>query len=92
MEAASLIQETQGSLRWHDLLARDPIVRRKALKQFGYRLPGRPLWVFMYLYLIRLGFLDGRAGFIYCILRAHYELMIDLKVLEIWRHKRGLPV
>jgi glycosyltransferase involved in cell wall biosynthesis len=92
LEAACLIQETQGSLRWRDLLAGDPTIRRKALKQFGYRLAGRPLWVFIYLYLIQLGFLDGRAGFIYCILRAHYELMIDLKVLELRRRERGLPV
>jgi glycosyltransferase involved in cell wall biosynthesis len=92
MEAASLIQETQGPLHWRALLARDPIVRRKALKQFAYRLPARPLCIFIYLYLIRLGLLDGRAGFYYCLLRANYELMIDLKVLELRRRDRGLSI
>jgi glycosyltransferase involved in cell wall biosynthesis len=92
LEAVEFIKETQESVVWRNLLVGDPVIRRKALKQLAYRLPGRPLLVFIYLYLVRLGFMDGMAGFFYCVLRANYEFMIDLKVLEIRRRERGEPV
>lgn len=92
MEAAELIQETQSCLRLSELFSRDPVQRRRGLKQLAYRLPGRPLLVFCYLYFIRLGLLDGRPGFTYCLLRAFYEFMIDLKVREFQRRERGLPI
>ena len=66
-----------------DLRRRGP-QRRRALKQWAYRhLPARPLFVFLYLYLIRLGFLDRRAGFDSALLRAIYEYQIDLKLNEL---------
>lgn len=58
--------------------------RRRALKQFAYRfLPARPLFVFVWMYFIKLGFLDGRIGLRYCILRGIYEYQIDLKRVEL---------
>lgn len=74
------------------LLGRDPTLRRRALKQIAYRLPMRPLLVFLYLYVLRGGFLDGRGGYYYSRMRAAYELLIDLKVMEAARRARGLPV
>jgi hypothetical protein len=35
------------------------------------------------LYILKGGFLDGRAGFRYAVLQAFYEYMIVLKVKEI---------
>jgi hypothetical protein len=61
----------------------DPAVRRRVFKQWAYRLPLRPLMFFVYLYVVRMGFLDGRAGLAFCRMRASYELMIDLKVREL---------
>jgi len=92
MEAEALLKEVRGELAIGDLFSRDPVVRRKFLKQLGYRLPCRPFIVFCYLYFIRLGFLDGGPGFAYCRLRAIYEYMIDLKVKELRRREKGLPV
>jgi len=58
--------------------------RKRAIKQFAYRyLPGRPFLYFLWMYLIRLGFLDGRIGFRYCLLRFFYELQVDLKLREL---------
>jgi hypothetical protein len=37
-------------------------------------------------------FLDGKAGFTYCILQSIYEYLIDLKMLELKRTEKGLPV
>ena len=82
MEATALVVERQGMVELRGLWSVNPIIRRKTLKQIAYRLPGRPLWIFMYLYLMRGGFLDGRVGLRYSALRAIYEYMIDLKVKE----------
>ena len=62
--------------------ARDPNVRRFHQKELYYRLPFRPLVMFLLLYVGKRGFLDGRSGFIYAVLRAIYEHMIALKVRE----------
>jgi glycosyltransferase involved in cell wall biosynthesis len=66
-----------GSLRgnWAD--------RRRVMKdRVWFRVPARPLVRFLWLYLARRGFLDGRRGLLFCQLIAMYELMIDAKVLE----------
>lgn len=82
MEALVLIEGTEEKFKITDLFSSKPTVRRKSLKQLGYRLSGRPLIVFVYLYFFRLGMMDGMPGFRYCIMRTMYEYMIDLKVTE----------
>lgn len=89
MEAEALVKETREAMRWFGICSRDPVARRKVLKQLAYRLPCRPLLAFCYLYFVRMGFLDGWPGWHYCRLRAMYENMIDLKVLELRRRARG---
>jgi glycosyltransferase involved in cell wall biosynthesis len=81
-----------GSVPWRHLLSANPVSRRRALKEFSFRLPFRPLLRFTYMFLIRGGFLDGSAGFDYCRLLYFYELMIVLKMKEQRRRERGLPV
>lgn len=71
------------------LLAADPIRRRRALKLLSMRLPFRPLLRFLYMYVLRRGFLDGAAGFHYCRLLYYYELMIVLKLQEARRRAEG---
>ena len=57
--------------------------QRRILKEIYYRLPGRPMVKFLYMYIAKLGFLDGRAGFTYSMLLAFYEYWIVLKVKEL---------
>jgi glycosyltransferase involved in cell wall biosynthesis len=90
LEAYEAIKEIrQGSRDCRGLFCfEDPARRRKAFKNLAWRLPGRSFIVFFYLLIVRFGFLDGRAGITYCLLRGIYETMIDLKVLELrWREK-----
>lgn len=61
---------------------RDFSERRFHQKELFYRLPFRPLVMFLLLYVGKRGFLDGRAGFTYACMRAIYEYMIVLKVRE----------
>jgi len=92
MEAEELLKELQDKLNLSQLISAEPMRRRRILKQLAFRLPLRPFIVFCYLYFLRLGFLDGRAGLIYCKLRAVYEYMIDIKVEEFRRWKKSLPI
>ncbi len=92
MEALAKAQANQAPLRLRTLFSADPIERRRALKGLAYRLPMRPGLVFLYWYLLRLGFLDGRAGLAFSMMRASYEFLIDLKVLEAERRQIGAPV
>ena len=65
------------------LRARGP-ERRRFLKNLAYRyLPARALMKFLWMYLIKLGFLDGRMGFRYCLLHTFYDYQISLKLEEL---------
>ena len=90
MEAQALVEEVRAEMDWRGLCSSVPNIRRKALKQLAYRIPGRPFLVFVYLTVFRLGFLDGVPGLTYATLRMFYEFMIDLKVKELRRKQKGL--
>ena len=58
--------------------------RRRFLKNLAYRyLPARSLVKFIWMYFIKLGFLDGRIGFRFCLLHTFYEYQISLKLKEL---------
>jgi glycosyltransferase involved in cell wall biosynthesis len=57
--------------------------RRRWLKQKLVRLPGFPLLTFFYHYVMRLGFLDGRPGLIYCTLKAIQRFHAKAKWYEL---------
>ena len=77
--------------RLADLFASDRFTRRRALKELSFRAPLRPTMKFLWMYLLKRGFLDGRAGFDYCRLQSMYEAMIVMKMQELARNERGLP-
>ena len=90
MEAQDLATEIAAQFRFSDLFSSDASTRRRVLKTLAYRLPGRPMLMFFYLYFFRMGFFDGRPGLRYSMMRSMYEFMIDLKVAE-QRYKQKLP-
>lgn len=58
--------------------------RRRAIKtRIWYRMPFRPAIRFLWLYVVKRGFLDGRQGRAYCELVAAYEALIDAYLLEL---------
>jgi glycosyltransferase involved in cell wall biosynthesis len=48
---------------------------KRRLKKIAWRLPMRPLVRFVYAYVLRLGFLDGRPGLVFCGLLAFYDFL-----------------
>lgn len=87
-EAATKAKGEEGNLQ--HIFSRDPGLRRRGLKQIYMRLPFRPLAGFVYLYVFKAGFLDGRPGLRYALLRAFYELMISIKLDEMQASKVGM--
>jgi hypothetical protein len=79
--AVEIIAESDST--WSDLFTGSAQQRRRALKDLSYRLPLRPFLRFLYVYVLKGGFLDGRAGYTYAKMLAVYEAMIDLKVREM---------
>jgi len=75
-------RENSAPLPFGALFAADALSRRRALKQWSARLPFRPAARFIYQYILRGGFLDGRAGFRYCQLLAQYEGFIVQELRE----------
>ena len=72
------------SINWRGLFSSDsPTRRRRFLKDISVRLPFRPLFRFLYIYILRFGVLDGKAGFTYCLLLSIYEFMIVIKMEEL---------
>jgi glycosyltransferase involved in cell wall biosynthesis len=55
---------------------------RRKLRVWSRRLPFRPTLRFLYSYVWQRGFLDGRAGYMFCRLLATYEMMNVFKAQE----------
>jgi glycosyltransferase involved in cell wall biosynthesis len=68
-----------------------PVERKRFLKKVWLRLPCKPLMRFLYMYFFRLGFLDGRAGFIYSAFKAVQEFHIGAKQYEASLVRRDEP-
>lgn len=55
---------------------------KRQLKKLYLRLPMRPLVRFVYAYIVRLGFLDGMPGLVFCTLLAFYDFLAWANVYE----------
>jgi glycosyltransferase involved in cell wall biosynthesis len=55
---------------------------KRQLKRLYLRLPLRPILRFLYAYVVRLGFLDGKPGFVLCSLLAFYEFLASANLYE----------
>ncbi len=64
-------------------------VRQHIRRQVWPRIPCRPVWRFLYMYFVRLGFLDGKAGFHLAVLMGNYEHMIGILCRDKLRRARA---
>ncbi len=61
-----------------------PVHLRRWIKQRVWpKLPARWLFRFLFMYFLRLGFLDGATGFHFCLFMSAYEHQISLKLKEL---------
>jgi len=59
-----------------------PLEKRRILKSLYLKLPFKPIIIFLYLYVIKFSFMDGKEGLYFCALRASHELNISAKIFE----------
>jgi glycosyltransferase involved in cell wall biosynthesis len=86
-EAVRLMLERPAHESQWDLFSGDALLRRRALKRLGFKLPFRSALRFVYQYGMRRGFLDGGPGLRYCILLARYEGFITDEIHKL-KHVR----
>jgi radical SAM superfamily enzyme YgiQ (UPF0313 family) len=68
-----------------EMLSEDAKKRKTLKNKLYYKLPKflRAKLYFWYRYYLKLGFLDGNAGFVFAYLQAYwYRFLIDAKILE----------
>lgn len=70
----------------------DSVQRKRFLKKIWVRLPFKPTLRFVLFYILQLGFLDGRAGYIYGRLLSQYEYQIGVKLYELQKFGGHLNV
>jgi len=61
------------------------LAKRRALREWSRWMPFRPTLRFLYSYILKRGFLDGYAGYVFCRLLASYEMMSVFKAYELRR-------
>lgn len=61
----------------------DAVQRKRFLRKVWVWLPFKPTLRFIWFYFIRLGFLDGKAGYTYACLLSQYEYQIGVKLYEL---------
>lgn len=59
--------------------------RRRWLRKKFFSIPGSPIFLFLYRYIFRLGFLDGMPGLIYCAMQAIQLFHVKAKIYELRR-------
>lgn len=64
--------------------------RRRWLKRKLFAVPGSPVLLFLYRYLLRLGFLDGVPGLIYCGFQAVQMFHSKAKIYELKSKKKNV--
>lgn len=92
--AARLKAERDSPDRAHlplSLMA-SPVQRKRFLRERVWPyIPAKPLMLFVYMYVLRRGFLDGRAGLALCAFHAFQEFMVGLKLAELRRLSSSGP-
>jgi glycosyltransferase involved in cell wall biosynthesis len=67
--------------KYTSLAAEELVIRKKRFMLI--QLIVHPLWIFIRMYIIRLGFLDGIPGLILCVLSANY---VFTKYAKLWEY------
>jgi glycosyltransferase involved in cell wall biosynthesis len=86
-EARVLLQGEQNAGELTPSLFGTQAQRRRWLKKRVYALPGSPVLLFFYRYFLRLGFLDGVPGLIYCGFQAIQMFHTKAKIYELKREQ-----
>jgi glycosyltransferase involved in cell wall biosynthesis len=89
LEASARLKAERGApdrARLPVSLLASPVQRKRFLRERVWpHVPAKAVALFMYMYVLRRGFLDGRAGLALCVFHAFQEFMVGLKLAELRR-------
>lgn len=74
----------KSEINWKEALV-NPFYSKALIKNYWQFLPLVSVWRFVYMYVIRAGFLDGRYGFLIAVLYAFQDYVSKTKYLEMIR-------
>ncbi len=90
LEALQVVSGSGGRIPLRKIFSADPVDRRRAWKEVGYRIPFRPFIRWFVTLFVLGGLFEGRAAWTYAQLLAVYERMITVK-LRLLRRTGGAP-
>ncbi|MGH8498980.1 MAG: hypothetical protein ACRERV_09270, partial [Methylococcales bacterium] len=73
------LEREKDGLKISEVFSSDALVGRAAVKRLAGKMPARGLIYFLYSYVFRLGLLDGKPGFVFCMMKAWYQSQIAMK-------------
>ena len=82
-EASVWLDGTKNDDQVRPSLSGTQAERRRWLRRHFFGLPGSPVLFFLYKYFVRLGFLDGVPGLIYCVFQGVQFFHIKAKIYEL---------
>jgi glycosyltransferase involved in cell wall biosynthesis len=89
LEASARLKAERGAAdraRLPVSLLASPVQRKRYLRERVWpHVPAKAVALFVYMYVLRRGFLDGRAGLALCVFHAFQEFMVGLKLAELRR-------
>jgi len=90
LEAKEIIdQPTKEGLTIAPRLFGDVQERRRWVKRNVYPwLPAKWLFRFIWMYFVKIGFLDGLTGLRFCLFISTYEIFISLKMIELRQQRK----
>jgi glycosyltransferase involved in cell wall biosynthesis len=88
-EARVLVQGERGERELVPAFWGTQAQRRRWLKKKLYAVPGSPVLLFLYRYFLRLGFMDGVPGLIYCGFQAVQMFHTKAKIYELKTRSHG---
>ncbi len=94
LEAAALWAEIAdpSRIQEHTSLSRQARFHRWLKRRLLLKLPAPGMWRFAYMYFLRMGFLDGRAGAAFSRFIAMYDGLVALKLYDLRRRGSSLPI
>jgi len=77
------------NINWREFFT-NLLVFKAVIKDIWFFIPFAPLWRFLYMYILRLGFLDGREGFLIAILYSFEDFVSKNKYKYLIRGKKKI--
>jgi glycosyltransferase involved in cell wall biosynthesis len=83
----SITQHIETINKFSTIVAQERLEKGK--KTSILRILFKPVFKFMQMYFVKLGFLDGFYGFVVCINSAHSTFLKEIKLKELLNHKKN---